>query len=311
MHKVSLCRKIYFVKHCDNTLSNFVLLKINKLNLRRSKIELNINYHMHFNSNIKLLRKRRGRTQDEVANFLNMKRSTLSGYENNIAEPGIGNLIVFSDYFNISIDTLVKIDLSALSESQLNEIERGYDVFITGSRIRVLATTVNTHNEENIELVPEKAKAGYARGFADPEYIKDLPVFNLPFLSKEKKYRTFQITGSSMLPIPDGSWITGEFVQDWSSLKNGDACIILTLNEGVVFKVIENNIETEKLLTLYSLNPTYDTYNLFVNEISEIWKFTNFISSEIPEPRFPKDDLLTTVASLKHEMNKIKASLKK
>jgi len=266
---------------------------------------------MHFNSNIKLLRKRRGRTQDEMANFLNMKRSTLGGYENNVAEPGIQSLISFSNYFNISIDTLVKIDLSKLSESQLGEIERGYDVFVTGSRIRVLATTVNNQNEENIELVPEKAKAGYTRGFADPEYIKDLPVFNLPFLSKEKKYRTFQIKGDSMLPIPNGSWVTGEFVQDWNTLKNGDACIILTLNEGVVFKIIENNFETEKALTLYSLNPTYDPYSLVVNEISEIWKFTNFISSEIPEPKLSKDDLLSTVANLKHEMNKIKANLKK
>ena len=38
-----------------------------------------------------------------------------------------------------------------------------------------------------------------------------------------------------MLPIPEGAWVTGEFMQDWNHLKNGDACIILTLNEGVVF----------------------------------------------------------------------------
>src|SRR5665811_594905 len=35
--------------------------------------------------NIKLLRKRRGRTQDDIAFALNMKRSTLSGYENGVA----------------------------------------------------------------------------------------------------------------------------------------------------------------------------------------------------------------------------------
>jgi transcriptional regulator with XRE-family HTH domain len=266
---------------------------------------------MHFSSNIKLLRKRRGRTQDEMANFLKLKRSTLSGYENGVAQPSIDSLVALSNYFNIAIDTLIKIDLSKLSESQLGEIERGYDIFITGSRIRVLATTVDNNNEENIELVPEKASAGYTRGYADPEYIKELPVFNLPFLSKQKKYRTFQIQGDSMLPIPNGSWITGEYVQDWNSLKNADVCIILTLNEGVVFKIIENNIQTKKSLTLYSLNPTYDPFNLFINEITEIWKFTNFISNQIPEPKLPKDDLLTTVANLKHEMNKIKANLKK
>ena len=266
---------------------------------------------MHFSTNIKLLRKRKGRTQDEVAQFLKMKRSTLSGYENKVAAPSIENLIAFSDYFKISIDTLVKINMSKLSESQLSEIERGYDVFVTGSSIRVLATTIDSQNEENIELVQKKAKAGYTSGFSDPEYIKELPVFQLPFLSKEKKYRTFQIEGDSMLPIPESAWVTGEFIQDWNTLKNGDACIILTLNEGIVFKIIENKIEKEKLLKLYSLNPTYEPYDLIVNEIREIWRFTNFISNEIPEPKIPKEDLLTTVANLKYEMNKIKEQLSK
>ena len=66
---------------------------------------------MYFTSNIKFLRKRRGRTQDDVAVALNMKRSTLSGYENGVAQPGIDTLVAFSGYFNLSIDTLLKIDI--------------------------------------------------------------------------------------------------------------------------------------------------------------------------------------------------------
>ena len=168
---------------------------------------------MHFSKNIKLLRKRRGKTQDDLAFALQMKRSTLSGYENKVAEPGLEILLKFSDYFGIAIDTLLKVDISTLTENQLYQLEHGQDVFIRGNKLRVLATTVNTENEENIELVPEKAKAGYTSGFADPEYISDLPVFNLPFLSKNKKYRTFQLNGDSMLPIPDKSWVTGEFLE--------------------------------------------------------------------------------------------------
>lgn len=264
---------------------------------------------MFFGPNIKLLRKRKVRTQDELASFLNMKRSTLSGYENSVAQPGIDTLIAISEYFNVSIDTLVKVNFSELSESQLSEIENGYDVFVSGARLRVLATTVDTNNDENIELVPEKAKAGYTRGFADPEYIKELPVFKLPFLSKEKKYRTFQLNGDSMLPIPDKAWVTGEFVQDWKYIKNGEACIVLTINDGVVFKIIENNILENKSLKMYSLNPSYKPFDLKLNEIREIWKFTNFISNEVPEPHLPKDDLLKTVANLQYEMNKIKEKI--
>jgi transcriptional regulator with XRE-family HTH domain len=58
---------------------------------------------MYFTSNIKFLRKRRGRTQDDVAVALNLKRSTLSGYENGVAQPGIDTLVSFSGYFNMSI----------------------------------------------------------------------------------------------------------------------------------------------------------------------------------------------------------------
>ncbi len=53
---------------------------------------------MYFDSNIKLLRKRKKRTQDEVAEQLQMKRSTLSGYENRVAQPGVDVLLLFSDY---------------------------------------------------------------------------------------------------------------------------------------------------------------------------------------------------------------------
>ena len=127
-----------------------------------------------FASNIKLLRKKRGRTQDDVAVATNIKRPTLSGYENSGVFPSIESLIAISNYFRISIDTLLKIDLNKLSEFQLSELERGNDVFIRGTNIRVLATTINAADEENIELVPEKAKAGYATGYADPEYIIDL-----------------------------------------------------------------------------------------------------------------------------------------
>lgn len=264
---------------------------------------------MYYSKNIKFLRKRRNRTQDDVAFALKMKRSTLSGYENGVAEPGISTLTAISKYFGIAVDTMIKIDLSKLSESQLYELERGQDVYLTGGKLRVLATTVNPENDENIELVPEKAKAGYSSGFADPEFISELPAFQLPFLSKNKKYRTFQLTGDSMLPIPDKSWVTGEYLQDWNMIRSGEAYVILTIDEGIVFKIVENKLKEENILILYSLNPLYEPFEIHGNEIREVWRFVNYISSEIPEPVLSPDHLARTVANLKHEMNMIKTKI--
>jgi transcriptional regulator with XRE-family HTH domain len=266
---------------------------------------------MYFSSNIKFLRKRKGRTQDEVAAALNLKRSTLSGYVNGVAQPGIEILVSFSGYFNISIDNLIKMDVSKLTASQLGELERGYDAYIKGSNIRILATTVNSANKENIELVPEKAKAGYTTGYADPEYIGELPVFTLPFLSEKKKYRTFQLKGDSMLPIPDGSWVTGEYLQDWMQIISGKAYIVFTLDDGIVFKIVENSIKSEGKLILYSLNPVYEPYEVHVSEVKEIWKFVNYISSELPEPVMPEKQLMQAVAGMKHDLERIKAKLGK
>ena len=264
---------------------------------------------MYFTSNIKFLRKRRGRTQDDVAVALNLKRSTLSGYENGVAQPGIDILVSFSGYFNMSIDTLLKIDMTRLSESQLGELERGYDAYVKGSNLRVLTTTVNSENRENIELVAEKAKAGYTTGYADPEYIGELPVFSLPFLSDKRKYRTFQLKGDSMLPIPDGSWVTGEFLQDWTNIKTGKAYIVFTLNDGIVFKILENNISKDGKLVLFSLNPLHEPYEVHISEVKEIWKFVNYISKELPEPVLPEKQIFQSIAIMKTDLERIKAKL--
>jgi len=159
--------------------------------------------------------------------------------------------------------------------------------------------------------VAEKAKAGYATGYADPEYIGELPVFRLPFLSDKRKYRTFQLKGDSMFPIPDGSWVTGEFLQDWQDIKNGKAYIVFTIDDGIVFKILENNISSNGKLVLYSLNPLYEPYEVHINEVREIWKFVNYISSEIPEPVLPEKQIFQSIAVMKNDLERIKTKLGK
>mgnify|MGYP000868639468 CR=1 FL=1 len=264
---------------------------------------------MYFDSNIKFLRTRKKLTQDQLSVALEIKRSTLNNYENGISGPSIQSLIILSDYFHIAIDTLLRVDLSKLRESQLYELEHGQDVFLKGSNIRVLATTIDRQNRENIELVSEKAKAGYTNGFADPEYISELPVFQLPFLSSERKYRTFQISGDSMLPVPDGSWVTGEFVQDWNAVKDGQFYVVLTLNEGLVFKQLKNELATRGCFQMISLNKIYEPYELAATEIREIWKFVHYISKEVTEAQLTDNQIEMQLKILTSEIQALKSRM--
>uniref|UniRef100_UPI003217EAC0 XRE family transcriptional regulator n=1 Tax=uncultured Draconibacterium sp. TaxID=1573823 RepID=UPI003217EAC0 len=263
----------------------------------------------YFGSNIKLLRNRKNRTQNDIAAELEMKRTTVNALENAISQPTVSHLQVFSKYFGIAIDTLINIDMQKLSESQFTDLQNGFDVFIRGSNLRVIATTVDSGNNDNIEFVNEKAKAGYVNSFADPEYIGNLPVFQLPFLSKEKKYRAFSIKGDSMLPIPDGSIVIAEFVQDFYDIKTNEAYIIVTRDEGIVFKVAENNIRKNKSLRLISLNTDFEPYDVPIMEIKEVWKFVCYLNTEIPEPESDLNKLIKQVEQMKSDINRLTQKL--
>lgn len=262
---------------------------------------------MYLKENIKLLRKRRKRSQEDVAKSLNITRSAYNSYENGVAEPGITVLLKLADYFQINLDKLVKIDLSTLQESQLSQLERGFDFDISGTRLRILATTVNQENEENVELVPVKAKAGYTAGYADPDFIKVLPAFNLPFLSPNKKYRSFPISGDSMPPVSNGAFVTGEYLQNWNLIRNGHPYIVVTQDEGIVFKVLYNRIEEDGTILLCSTNPMYQPYTVKVNDILEIWKFVNYINPTFEEPaNTESDDVGPALRVIQREIGMIK-----
>ncbi|MGI8892965.1 MAG: XRE family transcriptional regulator [Bacteroidia bacterium] len=261
-----------------------------------------------FGKNIQLLRKRKGHSQEHLSEALGITRSSLSGYEIGSSEPGFELLLKFSDYFAVSTDVLLRKDLTKMKEFDLKELEQGWShEAISGKKLRILATTVDTDNNENTELVPVKAKAGYTRGFADPDYIKVLPAFHLPFLSRERKYRTFPISGDSMLPIPDNSWVTGEYLQNWNFIKSGLPYVIVTKDEGIVFKILYNHIKEKGTFLACSTNPAYMPYEIPVSEVLEIWKFVHFISSEIPEGNKMKDDDLTkAVINLQKEVAQLR-----
>src|SRR6202000_291490 len=121
-----------------------------------------------FHSNIRFLRERKKKSQEDLSTDLDLSRNKLQALESGkTVNPTALDMVKFSDYFKISVDSLLKVDLVKLGELKLKELLAGNDVYMTGSKIRVLAITVNSDNRENTEYVPVKAKAGYMAGYND------------------------------------------------------------------------------------------------------------------------------------------------
>lgn len=63
---------------------------------------------MEFNNKLYQLRKQKGLSQEELANRLNVSRQTVSKWETGDSTPDMEKLITISDFFEISLDELVR-----------------------------------------------------------------------------------------------------------------------------------------------------------------------------------------------------------
>lgn len=227
---------------------------------------------VHLAENLKFLRKSKSMTQDAVAIEVGIKRSLLGSYEEGRAVPKPEVLAGLASFYNVSIDSLLTQDLKLKGFSKIDD-----------QKLKVLTTVVTPENNELITIVPYKASAGYLNGYADVEYLSSLPSFSIPVteLSDERTYRVFQIRGDSMLPIAPGAYVFCTYVESVNDVSEGKSFVLLTKTEGVVYKRVYFQNESQFLLK--SDNPEYDSYYLAKEDIVEIWRAIGFLSFELPQ----------------------------
>jgi len=239
--------------------------------------------------NLKYLRKLRGWTQEEFSNKLGIKRSLLGAYEEERADPRIEVLEQVGEMFKLSLDELL---LKDLGDSKGN--------YLAKRRAQKMATGVS-----EIQLVPVKAAAGYLAGYADPEFLDELNTFTLPMLAPGS-YRAFEIVGDSMLPTPSGSVIVGEKVDDVEDVRNNNTYIVISRNEGIVYKRVLKNTRAKNKFTLVSDNVSYQPYHINAEDVIELWKATMVISKANTQQRWDVNQLANVVSDLQEQVSKLK-----
>ncbi|ULQ58213.1 XRE family transcriptional regulator [Flavihumibacter rivuli] len=242
--------------------------------------------------NLKYLRKLRGWTQEEFAARLDIKRSLLGAYEEERAEPRLEVLEIVSDIFKVSLDDLFRKDLGDTKGS-----------YIAKRRAQKMAAMAT-----EIQFVPVKAAAGYLAGYADPEFIDELNTFTLPMLAPGH-YRAFEIMGDSMLPTPSGSIIVGEKVENLDDVKTSNTYIVISRQEGIVYKRVMKNPRQKNKVTLVSDNPTYQPYTVDSNDIVELWQAQMVITRANMQQRWDVNQLASIVSNLQEQVSSLKKKL--
>ncbi|KFF11971.1 XRE family transcriptional regulator [Flavobacterium hydatis] len=238
-----------------------------------------------FSDNIRSLRLKKKVSQEKVAESLLITRSRYTKYEDGTSEAPYEILKKIAHYYQISIDLLLSVDVRKIPMDDLLKLEN--------NRL-LLPITVDAAGNDFVEIVTQKAKAGYLNGYGDPEYIESLQQISLPFLGPGK-HRGFPVEGDSMPPHEDGSIIIGRYVERLGEVMDGKTYILITKNEGMVYKRLNKN--KKNTLILESDNHFYPNYEVKASDILEIWEYKCNIGrtdkkQELSETQSMKDLIL-------------------
>jgi transcriptional regulator with XRE-family HTH domain len=251
-----------------------------------------------FSDNIRSLRLNQKISQEKLAESLQITRGRYVKYEDGTSEAPYEILKKIAHYYHISIDLLLSVDVRKIPMGDLLQLEN--------NRL-VLPITVNKDGDNLIEVVTQKVKAGYLNGYADPEYIESLRHISLPFLGPGK-YRGFPIEGDSMPPHEDGSIIVGRYIEQLGDVKDGKTYILITKNEGMVYKRLNKN--KKNMLVVASDNNFYPVYDVKVSDILEIWEYECNIGRNDSKQENPETASVRSMfLELKKEINDLKVNL--
>lgn len=249
---------------------------------------------MQIVENMKLLRRLEKLSQQEFADILGISRVNLSKYESGRHQPSLEVVIRMSRYYKISMDAFVTVPLTEENYEWAKK-QLANDSLLVPIK-------VDTDDNDLIEIIPENASAGYAGNYSDPEYVESLEYISMPIIENHGKCRAFPIRGDSMYPIPDGSYVISRQVTGMDSIRIGNRYIIVTRDEGILFKRL-GGMSAESLI-LKSDNTLYTDIEMPKADILELWEFVANLNIE---PSHAKDDMPVQdrINRIMHECNSI------
>lgn len=251
-----------------------------------------------FSDNLRALRIKHQFSQEKLAEKLQITRGRYVKYEDGTSEAPYDILKRIAQYYQLSIDLLLSVDVRKIEVEKLLQLEN--------NRL-ILPIQVDSKGDNFIEVVTQKAKAGYLSGYADPEYIEQLQQISLPFLGRGK-YRGFPVDGDSMPPHQDGDIVVGRYVEQLGEVLSGKTYILITRNEGVVYKRLNKN--KGNAIAVTSDNYFYPPYEIKASEILEIWEFQCSISKNDQQvDSFENATIQTMFLELKKDLNQVKATM--
>lgn len=147
---------------------------------------------------------------------------------------------------------------------------------------KVLTITVDRDGNDNTELVPVQAQAGYGVQHNEAVYLRDLPKYRIPGF-EHGNYRAFEVAGDSMEPtLNHRDIVVASYVDNWRLLEPGDVYVVVTAESVMLKRIRERIVAGDVIVMLHSDNPHRKPYPMDVVDIAQLWRVRGYISTYLP-----------------------------
>jgi transcriptional regulator with XRE-family HTH domain len=283
--------------------------------------------------NIKLLRKKIGLTQEQLASKLNVKRSSIGAYEENRAVPARELLKEMATMFGVSMDQLYDFDFSSstadifgngnipsansdhslvsdthrLVTENIAEIPEaaalmGYpktDIFSKNTSESAVSTS-KLSQRNTIPYISTANLQAYIQSHDLQSFTDSLPQIQLPQY-KLSNGRAFEAQAD--FPVP-GATILCDVLGKNEAIENAADYVLVLRNGTALFRKVFDLTAKGCLLLSANVEGIISS-EIPVYDVLQVCKFVGYISSELPKNQILNPKIKALLAELGHEINKL------
>ena len=152
---------------------------------------------------------------------------------------------------------------------------------------QVVVVTPDVAGNRTVPIINRKAAASYLTGYQTQEYFEELDAITLPayLLRGSGQGLVIQVVNDSMEDtIFEGDYLICRLIErgQWHEINDFTVCVVVTDSRGVQVKRIKNRLVRDGLLRLSSDNRRYPSFNVFPDDIHQIWQVSFLLTANLP-----------------------------
>ena len=190
-------------------------------------------------------------------------------------------------------------------------------------RPQILIATQDTSGNLTVPIVNRKAAASYLSGYQTQEYFEELDALTVPaYMLRGGQGLIIQATNDSMEDtIFEGDMLLCRYMEaaQWDEIPDFSVCVIVSESRGIQVKRVKARFRHEGFIRCKSDNRTYRSFNLFAEDILQIWQVSLLLTTNMPnradtlyrkidhlEENF--DDMRELYEQMRQELQKLKGN---